>query len=337
MATLEDLPADQRAVLSLVLTQGRSYDEIAAALSIDRAGVRERALAALDALSPETTTTPALQRALITDYLLGQLPPPVAEQTRLQLERSRPDREWARAAAGHLAPLASAPLPVIWDAETDGAAPAPSGATPAPDGVAKPSSRRGGALLLAGLGVALLAGIAVALVALLGGSSGGSAGKQSGASNGTGVATTTSGASTATTHASTPFSSPTAPTTSSGSIRVLTRLALLPARATAGHRTAGIAEIVRDGAQTGIVLVAQGLAANTSRNAYAVWLASPAGTSAFLGFVSRLVTANGKLTADGTLPADAARYSRVLLTLETRSKPTTPGEIVLEGAYNLPG
>ena len=52
MASLDSLPADQRAVLQLVLQRGRSYDDIAKLLSIDRAAVRQRALAALDALGP---------------------------------------------------------------------------------------------------------------------------------------------------------------------------------------------------------------------------------------------------------------------------------------------
>src|SRR5205807_611635 len=46
--SLDSLPADQRAVLQLVLQRGRSYDDIAALLSIDRAAVRQRALGALD-------------------------------------------------------------------------------------------------------------------------------------------------------------------------------------------------------------------------------------------------------------------------------------------------
>ena len=54
MASLESLPADQRAVLQLVLQRGRSYDDIATLLSIDRAAVRQRALSALDALGPQT-------------------------------------------------------------------------------------------------------------------------------------------------------------------------------------------------------------------------------------------------------------------------------------------
>ena len=88
MASLDSLPADQRAVLQLVLQRGRSYDEIAQLLSIDRAAVRERALSALDALGPQTGVPPE-RRALITDYLLGQLPPRVAEDTRDRLARSR--------------------------------------------------------------------------------------------------------------------------------------------------------------------------------------------------------------------------------------------------------
>jgi hypothetical protein len=94
---------------------------------------------------------------------------------------------------------------------------------------------------------------------------------------------------------------------------------------------------VREGSRTGIVIVAQGLAANTRRNAYAVWLTAPAGASAFLGFVSRLVTGDGKLTADGAVPANVARYTRVLLTLETQSKPSAPGPVVLEGDLSFLG
>ena len=52
MSGLDNLPPDQRAVLQLVLARGRSYDEIAGMLSIDREAVRRRALDALDALTP---------------------------------------------------------------------------------------------------------------------------------------------------------------------------------------------------------------------------------------------------------------------------------------------
>ena len=78
---------------------GRSYDEIAKLLSIDRAGVRERALSAFDALGPQTRVPPE-RRALITDYLLGQLPPRVADDTREHLAQSASER----AGRGHWPP-----------------------------------------------------------------------------------------------------------------------------------------------------------------------------------------------------------------------------------------
>jgi hypothetical protein len=112
MASLENLPADQRAVLQIVLQHGRTYDEIARLVSIDRAAVRARALAAFDALGPQTRVGPE-RRALITDYLLGQLPRRVRETTRDRLAESASERAWARVLSAELAPIASGPLPAI--------------------------------------------------------------------------------------------------------------------------------------------------------------------------------------------------------------------------------
>lgn len=113
MSSLERLPPDQRAVLALVLQRGRSYDDIADLLAIDRAAVRDRALAALDALGPSEPQVPAAQRALITDYLLGQLPEGVRIHVHSRLATSASERAWARVLAGELAPLASRPMPEI--------------------------------------------------------------------------------------------------------------------------------------------------------------------------------------------------------------------------------
>ena len=66
MPTIESLPADQRAVLDLVLQLGRNYDDVAELLSMERAAVRDRALAALNALGPRTRVSPE-RRA--TEYL----------------------------------------------------------------------------------------------------------------------------------------------------------------------------------------------------------------------------------------------------------------------------
>src|SRR5438270_2247191 len=177
MASLDSLPPDQRAVLELVLRRGRNYDEIAELLSIDRAGVRERALAALDALGPQTGV-PAERRALITDYLLGALPPRVAEDVRARLGATPSERAWARVVASELAPLATDPLPEIpTEARTrerkaaPGAAAEPESlAADEPDGADEPApegerraSRTGGAVLLAA-GAAVVIAVVLVLV-----------------------------------------------------------------------------------------------------------------------------------------------------------------------------
>lgn len=133
MPSIDALPPDQRAVLELVLRRGRTYDEIAQLLSIDRAGVRQRALAALDALGPDADV-PAERRALITDYLLGALPPRVADQVRDRLAQTPAERAWARVIATELEPITSRALPEIpADAGAARAQPAPPPPGPEPE------------------------------------------------------------------------------------------------------------------------------------------------------------------------------------------------------------
>ena len=192
MASLDELPPDQRAVLDLVLQRGRSYDDIARLLSIDRAGVRARALAAFDGIGPDTGLAPE-SRALITDYLLGQLPDRVAEQTRDRLAESPYERAWARVLASELQSVASKPLPEIPDGTARAKAPVNSTApasteerSPTEPGQPKPkpkserarvprptdrpSSRLGGAIFL-GVGAIVVVAIVVVLILILGNSS----------------------------------------------------------------------------------------------------------------------------------------------------------------------
>src|SRR4029453_15099106 len=72
MADLESLRPDQRAVIQLLVEQGKSYEEIAGLLRIGVDGVRRRAHDALAALAPEggLRLEPA-RRAELSDYLLG--------------------------------------------------------------------------------------------------------------------------------------------------------------------------------------------------------------------------------------------------------------------------
>src|SRR6202042_3802007 len=113
MPSLDNLPGAQRAVLEMVLARGRSYDEIARLLSLDRAKVRERAQIALDTIGPHTEVAPEHQHR-IADYLLGQLPDAEVQEVRDVLADSPSDRAWARVVASELAPLTGGhPLPEI--------------------------------------------------------------------------------------------------------------------------------------------------------------------------------------------------------------------------------
>jgi Sigma-70, region 4 len=327
MASLDSLPPDQRAVLELVLRRGRTYDEIAELLSIDRAGVRERALAALDALGPQTGV-PSERRALITDYLLGALPSRVADDVRDRLAGSPSERAWARVVSSELQPLASGPLPEIpvespsrdeapEEAEAEAAesetAPAPNrpARRPRPRRAPRPSaagprtSRTGGAMLLAA-GAAIVIAVVLALVL-----SGGSSKKPA------------STASAAKTTGSTP-------TTSTSTPHVVAQINLNPP---SGGVAKGIAEVLKEQGKTGIAIVAQGLTPNSKKppNAYAVWLYNSPSDSRILGFVNPGVGSNGRLQTAGGLPPNASHFQKLLVTLETQSNPKSPGTIVLEG------
>ena len=72
MTVLDRLAPDQRAVVGLVLQQGRSYQEIADLLGISRSAVRARAHAGLAALAPAGAEVPADEAAQLADFLLGQ-------------------------------------------------------------------------------------------------------------------------------------------------------------------------------------------------------------------------------------------------------------------------
>jgi hypothetical protein len=375
MSALDDLAPDQRAVLQLVLQRGRSYDDIAQLLSIDRAAVRQRALDAFDALTP-ATVLPGPEQALVTDYLLGQLPEKVAEQVYSFLQASDADRAWALAIVDVITPLVSHSLPEIPVGGLDPARPAddlgagglerdsdsltsaaafppedepyesdqsvPS--APAAEGLLppvasatwqdpefefggedRPSSRRGGAILLVIVAVVIAAAVVIAVA-----TSGSPAKHPVSAANSTTAGQTTHTSTTGTTGTtSTTGTTTTAATTTP---QILAQLNLTSP--TGASSTLGIAQVVRDAGVTGIVIDAQGVPPNTSHNAYAVWLYNSPSSHKFVGFVPNLVGANGKLATEGRLPPHAASYHHVLITLETQSKPTSPGEVVLSGTFS---
>jgi hypothetical protein len=359
MSGLDDLAPDQRAVLQMVLQRGRSYDEIAGMLSIDRAAVRQRALAAFDALTPPDVL-PGPERALVTDYLLRQLPERVAEQVHSFLGASDVDRTWALALAEQIAPLTSAALPEIpagaplgaddwsdgglepdsdppapepepaapvesigaqpWIEEVPVAATAPPSRTPARESRPREprrSSRRGGAILLSTIGVAIVAVIVIVI-----------------ATSGGGNKTAVGGAHTGTRASSTHTATGTTTTAASTTTTAATMLAQLNLKSPSGAKSPiGITMVERVDGVIGMVIYATGVPANTKHNAYAVWLYNSSTSDKFVGFVPNLVGKSGRLSTEGKLPADATKYDRLLITLETQSKPSSPGEVVLSGPF----
>ena len=334
MTRLDHLPPDQRAALSLLLSQRKDYAQVAALLRIGERAVHDRAHAALAVLAPrEARTLTPQDREQIGDYLLGQRAS-IAERlrTRTLLDGSEPGRAWARAVAAQLAPLSSSPLPEIPAERADnGAGPAlappPTGA-PAHELTAPTAplatsggrgagplgaatgpleiSRRGGALLLAAIAAIALA---VVLIVVL---SGGGSGHRAGAAR---------------------AGSSTAASSSSASTRAneTKRLTLLPTNPSS--KAVGVVAVLAEGSTYAFYLAAEHLAP-TQGFYYAVWLYnSPSSYEALSK--SPPVRSDGRMQGGSLLPSNAGSYHQMILTRETGERPTRPGPIVLRGSFAL--
>jgi hypothetical protein len=328
MSRLDELPPDQRAALSVLLSQRKTYAEVATMLAIQERAVHDRAHAALALLAPrQARGLPAERREEVGDYLLGQQPG-VAERlaTRTYLEGSDPAREWARAVSGELAGLAPRPLPEIpggdapaAPAATDGGeaptltpsstprASTANGAPPAgsPErtlGERLPSSRLGGALLLA----AIAAVVIVAVVLITDGGSGSHSSKGASSSAAAAAKTTTGPA-------------------------IAQRLTLTSP--TPGSKAVGVMDILAEGSKRAFFIDAENLP-ESKGFFYALWLYNSPTSHRPLS-ASPPVGSTHRLQGGALLPSDAASYHTVLLTRETSRTPSRPGSIVLSGAFSL--
>ena len=312
MSRLDELPPDQRAALSLILRQRKSFGEVATLLGIAERPVHDRAHAALAVLAPrQARGLTDAQRADVGDYLLGQQPG-VAERlrTRTLLGSSEPARAWAQAIAAELAPLADGALPEIPPAAGAGASDADAGdapeappAAPSPMGLSPPSSRLGGALLLAALVVAVV--VAVILIT----TSGGGSSAKTNAARKSAAAASKAGP---TVSATLPLHSP-----------------------SPGSNTVGVVAVLSEKGKHAFYIEAQHLPATHSFY-YAIWLYNSP-TSARALSKGPPVGTTHKLAGGSALPTNAGEYHEILLTRETNSHPTQPGTVVLQGAFNLGG
>lgn len=305
MSRVDELPADQRAALSLLLRQRKSYAEVAGLLSIPERAVHDRAHAALAILAPvEARGVPADRRAEVSDYLLGQQAVGVRLRTRTLLAGDPAANAWAASVARELAPLGGqdpdlppapgAPAPADPQrmplSQVAASAPAPQRDAPG----AASSSRRGGAILLAVLAVAIV----VAVIVIL--SDNGSS-----SHTGTGTATTKS---------------------SSSGPKQEGRFQL---HAPAGSGSTGTVEILSEAGKRAFFIQAEHIP-ESKGFFYAVWLYSSPSHALALSKAPP-VGASHKLAGAALLPSNASSYKEILLTRETQSRPRRPGRVVLRG------
>ena len=294
MTPLDTLAPDQRAVLELVLRQGRSYGELSELLGIPERDVRARADAGVRALAGEPG--PGVDSGRIADWLLGQQRDADAERTRAAVARSPESREWAAAAAERLGELGGA-MPAVPAADDDEpVAPRPrplrdsEREAPAPRPAAPSSSRLGGAILI-GVVALLVAGTLLWIFVLR--------------DDDGGPASTAS-----------PTATPT-PTAQQGNDIALTGVG--------DSEAEGLLRLVRrDDGAIQFAIAAQNVPPNEGHEVYAVWLTREGGRPRRLGFAQTPVGEDGILTTGGPQQGDEdkfpqwfATYEKILITRET--------------------
>jgi hypothetical protein len=346
MSPLDDLPADQRAVLQLVLRQGRSYADIATALRLDEDAVRGRAHQGLDALGPATAVSPAA-RAAAADWLLGQQDDAAAAATEADLAADADARAWTAALRDRLAPLAARELTAVPEPSAFAAAdPAPAlaaGAAVAAAPVASPAaaaaaaeaeavageqggsgddrrdpsptrprtSRRGGAFLL---GVVGLLAVVVLIVALT---------RSGGSDSGTQATTT-----------------PTMTGASSGGQnagKILAQVNLRPPHGAPNRKALGVVQLALVNGHQSLTAIAQGLKV-TKGSSWGIWAEGGPGGRRWLGPFSQ-GDAQGRVYAQGRLEPDmdVMRYRRLVISRDAaKTPPASQGTVYLTGAIKAP-
>jgi Sigma-70, region 4 len=263
MATFDQLSDEQRAIVELVLQQGKSYDELADMLGISEERVRERAREALEQLAPVSVRGVEEDwRGQLADYVLGQQAGPEVTATRGHLRRSEAARSWTRSLLDSLEQLyPDGDLPAIPEGERSRRGPAPGAAAASgapgplgPGALAAVRRRR----ILAGLAAAAVVLVVVLLwpIGLLTGDDGDGGGKSD-----------------SQTASNNPIST----------------------------ERLGSAIIAESKGKTQILVQAQGLKPSTQTNAYQVWLYDSAAERKSLGATT--TDSQGNLQVIGDLPA----------------------------------
>jgi len=334
MATFDQLSAEQRAIIELVLKRGQTYQQLSEMLGMPPARVRELAREALVRLSPVSAAAVDDDwRGQIADYLLNQQTGPESTATKGHLRRSEAARGWARSVLDSLDEFyEGGGLPSIPEGDPAAAEPrrrrAPRGkrsrrakqdddegaeAAPAkprrslsPAASAAVRRRR----LVAGGGAAVLLVLVVLFVYPSPGNMGPLAlgGDDSEQSDG-GTDSTQNAAS---------------------QTRLVGQLALTPVESTEGQRNVrGVAVIAQRGGQRQLIVQAQ-LPRNEDGQAYQVWLYNSDGDARSLG--AQVADRNGAFQGAGPLPEGFDRYKFIDVSREDiRGDDGHGGDSVLRG------
>jgi len=309
MATFDQLSPEQRAIVELVLQQGKTYPELAEMLGMPESRVRELARDALVELAPVSVRGVEVDwRGQLADYVLGQQSGPEATATKGHLRRSEAARSWARSLLDSLEQLyVNGSVPAIPEGERGRAkrAAAEPSAAPAAAGLgAAPSGARGLASdpvmrrrLLAGAGAAAVILLAVLVwpIGLL-----------------TGDDDKTSSA-----------SSDNQASAQGGNQN----------QAAATNAPAGIAIVVDQGGKKQLLVQAARLAPSGQNEGYYVWLYNSPDDARSLG--GQVTDQQGNYQAIGPFPADYAKYKYIDVTRQPVGKNPNvkhSGQSVLRGS-----
>jgi hypothetical protein len=310
MATFDQLSPEKRAIVELVLQQGKTYPELAEMLGMPEPRVRELARDALVELAPVSVRGVEEDwRGQLADYVLGQQSGPEATATKGHLRRSEAARSWARSLLDSLEQLyANGSVPAIPDGERGRAARRPAAAAAASGPGENAASPRGLSTtdpvmrrrLLAGAGVAAVVVLLAVLlwpIGVLTGDDNNSSDQA--ASNGTqpaGGATTT------------------------------------PGQQAANGQPAGIAIVVDRNGKDQLLVRAAKLAPSGQNEGYYVWLYNSPDDAKSLG--GQVTDQQGNYQAVGPFPADYAKYKYIDVTKQAVGSSTNikhSGQSVLRG------
>jgi Anti-sigma-K factor rskA/Sigma-70, region 4 len=304
MATFDQLSPEQRAIVELVLRQGKTYSELADMLNLPEPRVRELARDALVELAPVSVRGVEEDwRGQLADYVLGQQAGPEATATKGHLRRSEAARSWARSLLDSLEQFyENGSVPAIPDGERGRTTRRQAGAPAAPRerserarpslNTADPVMRR---RLLAGAGALALVLLAVLIwpVGLLTGDDDepGSADNEPAAQNAGGQSQ----------------------------------------QATEGG-PAGIAVVLERSGKKQLLVQAAKLPASGQSEGYYVWLYNSQGDAKSLG--GQVTDQQGNYQAIGSLPADFRDYKFIDITRQRVAETADvkhSGESVLRG------